>query len=461
MTYAVVVLAFLAGLLVTGQRGLAAGFAWVYVPVLLFLSGTAPIDLPSWPDVGPVHAVLYGILFGSMMNGGRLPTFRWAPVDTLIIGVAACYVISGMFTEELYTGVSLIGEKALEWVIPYFVARMTFQSEQGRADTLKVLVACLVVLAFFALVEFRLWPYWLSRHMQDMGLWTGANELAYHRFGFFRAQTTFQHPIDLGNVGLLLTGMVPLLASTTRYGLRSNYVRVGWACAAILLVTSISFTAYLGLSVAVTAFVVTYKMRWPRTLIMPLVVLGIMTAIGYTAYVVTRDLGPRPADTDLFAASLWIRKLIVQRAWGLCSTAGLFGWGKIIDMRELKLSSVDNAYLLMTMTRGWLTVGLFLLIPVALARRVGQSFRRAYGARQVLPLSIAIASICGVMAAMYTVWFGFVYANIFFVMVAFTATLTEFYLTQPAPVAAPEPAFPTFDEMNPVPLMHQTDAAPG
>lgn len=432
MTYVVIAIIFFLALAITLRGGLAMGFIWVYIPVQLLLPAVPPIPLPGWPDVGSPAAAMYGIILGAVLAGRKLPAIRWNFLDTLVLAVAGAIMFSAGLTEHAYTAISMFGDRAIEWILPYFLARIAFHSESARAKGLRGIAICLGIMACFGVIETRLWPYYLSRQLQTLNLFDGVNTMVYLRFGFFRAQLSFQHPIDLGNVALLLLGIIPLLALTTEIGMKKLYVRLAWAAALFLLVISISFTAYFGLAMMVAVFLVLRYCRWIRPYLVAMVVLGIGAAVAYTGYVVAQKLPPRPPANDIFACSLWIRKEIVHRAWNMGQHAGLFGYGRMINTNELGLSSVDNAYLLMLLERGWVTLALFLMIPIVVAAQTSRALRRAADESQALPLIIAMATIGGIMTAMYTAWFGDVYSNFFVVMLGFTATLVEFFNRQPA-----------------------------
>jgi hypothetical protein len=133
--------------------------------------------------------------------------------------------------------------------------------------------------------------------------------------------------------------------------------------------------------------------------------------------------------------SMFIRALIVQNSMPFVSRAGLFGWGNTIRHSDLALESVDNSYMLSTMRRGFVYLFLFLMIPVVLAIRSIKAFRRARFRAQVLPLAAGLSIVIGIMAAMYTVWFGFAYSILWIMMVGLTASMMDVLIDGP-PAAA-------------------------
>src|SRR5205085_8739428 len=118
------------------------------------------------------------------------------------------------------------------------------------------------------------------------------------------------------------------------------------------------------------------------------------------------------------------------------SHAGSFGWGSSIRHSQLSLESVDNSYMLFTMRRGFVFLGLFLMVPVVVALRGMKAFAAGKLPTHWIPLAVGIASIIGIMAAMYTVWFGFVYSVLWVIMIGLTTSMSDVLIFGP-PTARP------------------------
>src|SRR5581483_10484415 len=116
------------------------------------------------------------------------------------------------------------------------------------------------------------------------------------------------------------------------------------------------------------------------------------------------DIGQTAQD------SMFVRAMIIQKSMPFAENTGLFGWGNTIRHSQLALESVDNSYMLFTMRRGFVFLSLFLMIPVVTALRAMKCFKRCKSEMQALPLAVGVSVILGIMAAMFTVWFGFAYS---------------------------------------------------
>src|SRR4051812_9344994 len=112
MSYLAIAIIFLASIAVTVQRGPAAAFAYVFLPVLLLFSSIPPLSIPILPDMTSIHAVTYGVLFG-MMIVGKLPAFRPHPIDWIVLAISVLSTATGYVNGNLWTIVSSVGSETL------------------------------------------------------------------------------------------------------------------------------------------------------------------------------------------------------------------------------------------------------------------------------------------------------------------------------------------------------------
>src|SRR3954463_1698874 len=165
-----VVILFAAAIYLTLYRGAVVAFVTLYLPCLLLLNTTQKINLPGLPDMNATFGVIYGICGGLVLKGGEPMPFKWGWMDTVMSLMALSTVITGMVTEYVYTGVSIFGEQFLGYLAPYFLARVMFHSAPMRRRALWICVVSAFIIAFFTLIELRLWPYFLSRNLKSFGL---------------------------------------------------------------------------------------------------------------------------------------------------------------------------------------------------------------------------------------------------------------------------------------------------
>jgi len=426
MSYIVVLLIFSSATYFMWTRGISFAFAWVYLPVLVLLSATKAISLPLLPDMTSQFAVGYGVLAGLALKGGERLTIRWNLLDTIMTALWLLNAISAGVTEGSELLRNSLGDGFFDFLTPYFMARIAFQSADGRRAAFWSATACACIVALMAPIEMRLWPQFWSRQLDALGLYTPANSMALYRFGLARAQTTFWQPMDQGNCGILLAGLIGIFATTTSIGLRNWRPLAAIGVAIFVSMASLSFSAFLNIAVASGIFFALRAIPDLGRVVAVFVFIGILGGAAVTNHLLSRPLGERDDKLGQSVTdSLYMRTKIVQQSWPVVQEAGWFGFGKKISKDTLDLDSVDNAYLLMIMQKGWPYFLLFLSIPFVIALRTSSAFCVAPTESQRLPVMFSAAVLFAILIAMYTVFFGFVYARLLIVMLGLFSSITD------------------------------------
>lgn len=413
---------FLGAFFVTLSRGAGPGFVYAYLPALLLFSKVSGFQVLGLPDPTPPSAAIYGILGASVLRG-RPAQLRFEGVDYLFLLLPLAYVVSAVRTEYLYTGISIFGSVILDLIAPYFIARCSLEGRSTQREGLFVLVACTLLLTLFALIEVRLWPNTYQLLLAAAGLRDAPLDYVNTRFGFFRAATSFVHPIDQGVSAALIFVAIATLALRSGVGLRKLWVRTGLAAALLTSFFALSFTSFLGLGAGLALYLLLTALP-PVRRFLPVLILAVITAgFLYAAHLADAPLSESAAGESTLGGSFWVRQLIISQAWSIAADAGLFGWGRFVQVGILK--SVDNAYLLIAIQRGWIALGLWLSVPVFVALVVSRSLRRARSQRGVHAVVLAFCGSVGTMVAMFTVFLGCVYQSIFIVVVALTVSAAQ------------------------------------
>jgi len=415
---------------VTLMAGAAEAFVFVWIPSAMLLFRVPLIDIDYLPDPTTTIGCMYGILLGLVLKAGEVPRFRWNVVDTIVVLLSVAHVISAVTTEVIYTGVSVGGQEVLAWMMPYFLARHAFCSAQLRRSALWIVVGCFIVIGVFGVIETRLWPHFFTNTLWKILQVPDLVQSAFKRGGFFRSHVSFSHPIYLGDAAVAAAGMIAALAGTSGVSLRNPWVRAGLAATGVGLIVCLSFGPVTAAAAAVLTYVAMSRLSLARLLVVPMVVGGIVMLYAFTVAIVPTDV-KIDDNAPEYVRSYEVRKLIVKNSWNLVSTAGLWGHGANIPKDELNLDSVDNAYLVFAMTRGWVYLGLFLLMIVWVAHRVKQAMARCRSNGERMPLAAAFASFIGVLVGMYTVWAAEDFINVWLPLTALLVTLTELALTRP------------------------------
>ena len=456
MNFVVITIIFAWGLYQTLKRGPAGAFVYAYMPVLLLLSIIRPITLPMLPDIFSPIAVTDGVLLGMLIKG-NIPGFKIHPIDWMVLLASLLIVISGYVNGELWTIPAATGTEVLRWLVPYYMARLALREAPLRRTLAIQLCWIAMAISAMGLIEFRLWPLWFSRLLEVFGSIPYNDIVLPPRGGFFRAMVTCEHPIDLGNTGVLLAGLIPALAIAGGLRLRDWRVIGGFLASLAIIVESISFSSFMGLFVAIGLFAMLYYVRGSEYLLVPGVIAGIIAGFLFTSHLLSLDLEairPENQNAEQLEGSFWVRTLIVQNSWNSYGKdAGWVGWGDTntsLDKDKLQLDSVDNSYMLFLMRRGWIYLSLRLVLAVVFAFMATRMMQLARTPTTRLPAAALIAVLIGIQVSMYTVWFGFVYAVLWTLMLAMTITMRQMLGEQRAAAQLPMTSFGLSAMRNPV-----------
>jgi hypothetical protein len=441
----VILTVFVAAFSVTLWRSVPAAFAYVLLPALLLVFSVPEIEIQRLPDVTTLAAVGYGTVAAFLLKGGEPLGFKFQVIDAIIVSLSVISAVSAAVAEDLWPGVSAFGQDFFEWLVPYFMGRMTFVHPYYRLRSAQVLTGLAIFLAPFALWEMRMDPTFYARKlMQPFGLTTVAWDLVLRRFGLSRAQASFSHPIDLGIGGAIVACMIVVLATTTGRKITTWWVAAGIAAGLTMTFCSLSFTSFVAVAGIIGIYVAARISRFTSWLLLPMSVGVILAYTVFTAYLIRTPVVRPETEEVAYSSSYYMRHLIVQETWPEARDAGWFGNGPTWDIEaSTGLYSLDNAYLLFIIRQGWLYFAGFLVLLTAVNVYGGIAISRVIDGRARTPVAAGVAGLVGTMLGMYTVFFGFVYARLFVILLGLTVTMCQMVFERTSPVAGrdlPSPA---------------------
>lgn len=415
-----------AAFIVTLRVGVAATFTYVLLPSLLLVFTVRPLEIPGLPDITTLAGVGYGTVLAFLLKGGEPLRFRFHLVDAAMIALSVVAIVSSMMAEQLWTGVSTAGQEFFEWLVPYFMARIAFTYRHYRLRAAQLLAGLAMMLGVVALYEMRIDPYFFTRKiLAPFGLTSTNWVMVLGRFGLFRAQASFSHPIDLGNGGALLACIISVLACTSGRTLKTPWVALGVGSSLIMTLASLSFTSFVAAAAIGAIFITARLSRLTGYLLLPLSIVVIISYAVFTAHLVNTppELPERPDQA--FNSSYHMRHVIIQTVWPEVTRAGLWGYGITWDINTTGLESLDNAYLLFILRQGWLYLFAFLFLLSIVNIYGGMAVLSVRDGTARVPVAAGVAGLVGTMLGMYTVFFGFIYSRLFIILLGLTVTMCQ------------------------------------
>ncbi len=413
------------------RRGFGATFAYVLLPSVLLLYTVEPIEIQKLPDVTMVGAVSYGALLALAITGFKLP-IRFGVIDAAVLALSLWRISSGVANGSLWTGVSTVGSETLNVLVPYLLARAAFVDPFWRLRAAQVIAGIAICMTPILMIETRLTPLFYNRYVLDpLGLTSVNWTLVQGRFGLFRAQGAFCHPIDLGNGAVVMVAMLIALGGSAGARLSDKWFALGIAGGVFMSLASMSFTSFIALGAVAGLFIVMRVSRFYSFLLVPIGLLGLAGYSAATYHFVTNEpVEPTwnyDETADETSGSLYTRHLIVYSTFDGprgAPHAGLLGYGEDgFDPKTFGLLSIDNSYIVFVLENGWGYLTLFILMALVLGLRSTGALLKLRDGTSRAPMAAGAAGVIGTMLGMYTVFFGFVYATLFWLLIGIVASM--------------------------------------
>lgn len=410
--------------------GIGRAFAWCMLPVILLVNFAKGGSMPLLPNLNSLNMVLYGVLAALPMRWNDLRVIKWGWLDTVMFLMATPIFITIFITSfDPPNDLKLAWRESMEfscrWLFPYLMAKIALQNAEDRDWALKVLCGLAIVLGLFlAPIEMTFLPNLSARFLERLNWDMTSNDGILKRWGLARAMITMGQPIDLGNVGVMVGTFILVLTPATGRKWRQPLPFFGVLGAGALVFASISLTAWTATVMCFACYFLLSRASIGKFLVIPILIVEIIALIGITHKLLNADLGPKPVD-DPAASSAWIRTKIMQDAYPQASTAGVFGYGLRFDADDIGIGSVDNAYLLTLMKTGWYSLILWFVLIVTVAVKGTMALARAQTPSERLPVAAAMSGFLAMVFAMFTVYFGFSYANMWCVLLGMISAMSQ------------------------------------
>lgn len=408
-------------LLATIGATLFKGWRWVFtyffVPAVLLVPCELYLVLQGIPNLTPQRAVVIGILLGCLGSRRERELFpRWRSLDAWVLALLLSYSVSFGLHTDFMGFVHKLAVQVLDWGLPYLYARRMFVEPGRLRRILAVMAFCGVVLACTALYEARMadrltarwWNLVADYPVPDF--WRNGGGL---RYGFLRAFGPFGHPLILATV---LVALAPLaLCWGYLDAKRRTWARVASLVTSLGILGPIARGAVLVLSgVAGLTYMVVKRL--------PVVFLGLCAALlgflllsdtALQVFETTRTDLELEGNTESGKYRLALLLIYLKEI----PKVGFFGDPTVIGSTYQAAWSIDNGYLYMYLTGGWIGGTGFLLLVIATCRTGYRSLRRSSGLERRVRACIA-ASFLGMSLSIANVWFARDMHALFFVLVA-------------------------------------------
>jgi hypothetical protein len=365
---AIVILPFFWSLyLIIYRRGIVDAFLYSYLPCLILISPAYSLVIQGLPDLTFSNMAFLPVFVGALLLYGH----RYRPIilDFFVLAFFGWEIIAENHVAGYWSALSVAIGALREFLGPYFVARLLIGTKQLSVERfikvfvflgfLNILTELHSVIFGFSLQDRLFRHIFVGTHH---GLWF------MHRFGLPRLQASFNHSITAGLFFAIIYRLHRWLQWNGMWEPRFRSQWMRWApkaplisvCLLFMLVMSISRGPWLAALVGAFIAGTSLKIRPRVHLLVRCIALGIALYVGYglLEWYVMEYRGGGMQGSARYRWDLY------QRVQEHIDEKPIYGWG----VREWPIdkgtaqSSIDNAYLFYALKRGYVGLGLFLLI---------------------------------------------------------------------------------------------------
>jgi hypothetical protein len=259
-----------------------------------------------------------------------------------------------------------------------------------------------VTLASLSVLESRMAFRYTVEFWNLLG--AGLERPAYYgnwRWGLLRSFASFQHPIVVGTFFAFATPLMVLYGQLNRRHYRKSMF------AALICFAGCLSGLSRGPILALVGTILFMTVIGRRMRVMMLIgALGVAIATPYAISTTRQAVSDTQQDLDSKGntASDRYRLALLMIYVSRISDVGFFGLPEVVGEDYSKAHSVDNSYLYLFLTGGWIGGGLFLVMTVYLLGVGLLAVMRARG-RSRRALASAVASFMALAICMADVWF--------------------------------------------------------
>jgi len=363
-----------------------------------------------------------------LLRGNLIKGFKFNYLDILVIAYFLAQLFSGLLTTDAGSLLENRFGVAFDSVLPYFIVRLTVTGKEEYRKLLKwilILAVPIAIVGFYQSITGHNPAGFLKMYRPWSIIPEGYIPIMQRRYGFFRANVTFPHPILYGLFFAILGPVCAgILRSITRY--RVLYWS-GLGFMGIGVFSSMSGGPAFA-AVTAVAFIAFYRFRryWKTA------VVAIVLMCGTIEFISTRHFYYYPTRFTFNLASAWYRGRLIDVAlfeggmsghwltgYGLATDASLKAsaeWGAKIDNRP----SFDgvNEYLCIVFRFGLIALVPFLAMICAAIKRLIEALKTCLSDSDRWLVWCVSGSLAGILVAIVTVSLsGTQPTNLFFILI--------------------------------------------
>jgi hypothetical protein len=432
--------------LVIARRSLEKALLNVYLPVLLCFPVYEFLKLPNLPFLTFSETAVLPI--GILLIVRKRREWRFTRMDfwMLLFGISSCA------TYFLHVPNPTVGTyNLISWLLmyffPYAIGKLLIEQDDLRTKVMKRFVILLAFVALGCVFEYRMGvdpfhDFW-HRLIPPEGPVSGLDhtQVEQVRWGFTRAAGPY--------AGSEAAGMVYIFGMIFAYALYKNQQwerKFRWKFhpfqkgTLLLLITTIGLFvtqargAYLGVALGYVIARIASAKNIKKASIYTALFLAFVAVPSYKALSSYASVSSSSVDDDRGDAVY--RAIMIQNYLPVMEAGGPFGWVEfpVIDGQ----TSIDNEYLFVGLTQGYVGAIAFSLLIVESFLAVFRSLRRTQNQEDIVFIFCVAGGIAGMALCIGTVFVSSPVSELLFLLIGWSQSVrcTETSAPQLAPVAS-------------------------
>lgn len=388
-------------------------FLWIYLPALLLVPNGFAARLPHLPPLSVAQVVLIpiGVVALARLARRGFPSFMDVLVFLFIVSIGTTEVLRERVTND---GLFVTADSFLSIFVAYAVGRALIEPEL-RKQTVKQIVVLMLLLAPIGLVEWRLGQNVYGLIGQKIFHVYETHATVQYRSGRGRMSGSFNDAELAGTamgMTLALNAWLVFLARKekgTRTGHVAGRMERFHVPGVILLLCLLATQSRGPLLAMAAAWLVLQLSRFKKrrvALFAVVLILGSGLYWGYVHYIKYTTIATSVEIADEMQGSAVYRRQMNDRYQPIADAGGWLGWSQLSHPIIPGMASVDNEYLLVHISFGWIGFGIFLLIAFETNRKlIAQIWKRQSEEDQVFAVSL-LSAMAVFWIAIYTVYMG-------------------------------------------------------
>ncbi len=399
-------------------------FLNLYIPLFALFPMYYYWKVSLLPPIDLADAVLLPLGFGIVVK--EMPRWKLTPADlsVAVFAFTAYYAdhLAGRQTAAIFG----LFQVLCTAVVPYMAGKVLIEQHEARVATVRRILFCTFLASVLSMYEYRMSfnPFtmvWARFFPDESFAWK-----TQIRWGFGRLAGPYGQS-ELAGMILLFAFVLALWFGYNKLW-EPKFARASWlplrkstivtACILIALLMTQARGPWIGTLLALPIALVG---RSRRVMVTAMIVWSFCLFVGSVAYIGFQHYLHSPTTSDAQQTAQY-RQLLFDNYFPIAVRGGAWGWGSQVP-QALGQSSVDNEYLLVALTQGYVGFAAFSLLAMEVLVRLAWAARFAAGRSDRYFAFSLLGIFAGLLFTISTVFLGNQAYQLFFFLAGWAQAL--------------------------------------